>query len=242
MGIDFGLCLYDEDALVDVGDGVLDKVKNVKVTKGGNNQNKGKKVVDEQPPAPEKISDLQKESIQKLCDMLKVAMPEKVDTLAFLEARELIVKLKEKYKEMKTQQVDQSVQSNGHQVEPEPAQQPPSKQQLTSIDKLCDRLQRPVPAVQSFNEARELIRQLTAEYRDQKQTELAAKDEPEAQGLTVKEIYEHCSQLGLIKTKTDFYQYASEALGFAVTAENVMSLNQENLSMIVATSAVQQAS
>jgi DNA repair and recombination protein RAD52 len=149
-GDQFGLCLYNEDSLVDAGDGVMKRVKEVKVNK---NKSDNKKTVDEHP---EKISDLQKESIQKLCDMLNTPMPEKVNDLGFLEARELIIKLKEKYREMKAQ-------------------------------------------------------------------------EPADQGMTVKGVFEHCSQAGLIKSKNDFYRYASEALGFAVTAENIMSLTQEQL-------------
>lgn len=176
-GAQFANDLYDEDALVDTGDGVLDKVKNVKP---GAKQN-GKRVVDEHP---DKISDQQKDTIQKLCDMLKIEMPEKVNDLAFLEARELIKQLKEKYKEMKaSQQATEHppAQSNGHQPEPEPNQEPATDQQRASIEKLCERLKRPVPQVQSFNQAREVIRQLTAEVRamlEDKKSEQA--QEPEA--------------------------------------------------------------
>jgi recombination DNA repair RAD52 pathway protein len=161
-GSQFANDLYDEDALVDTGDGVMIPVKN---TKNGKAQQNGRKTVDEHP---DKISDQQKESIQKLCEMLNTPMPEKVNDLAFLEARELIVKLKEKYKEMKASQAtteQPAAKSNGHQAEPEPANAPATEQQLASIEKLCERLKKPAPAVQSFNQAREVIRQLTAELR-----------------------------------------------------------------------------
>jgi len=166
-GDQFGLSLYDKDDYVDIGDGVLEKVGNVRKGQKSGQQN-GKKTVDEHP---EKISDLQKESIQKLCDMLKVAMPEKVDTLAFLEARELIVKLKEKYKEMK---VAQKAEAPAQQAEPEPAQMPATDQQKASIQKLCERLQKPDPEVWTFNQAREAIRQLTEELKAKKASEQAA--------------------------------------------------------------------
>lgn len=58
--------------------------------------------------------------------------------------------------------------------------------------------------------------------------------------VTVKDVYEHLHSQGLIKTKTEFYQRASEVLGLPVTAENVMSLEQDNLKMIVASTEMQQ--
>lgn len=51
--------------------------------------------------------------------------------------------------------------------------------------------------------------------------------------VSVKDAYEHCHALGLVKVKTDFYQYASEVLGFVVTSDNVMSLEQEALKSII---------
>lgn len=50
-GPQFGLPLYDEDALVDIGDGVLEKVKNVQVSKDGGAP-KAKRTIDSQPPDP----------------------------------------------------------------------------------------------------------------------------------------------------------------------------------------------
>jgi len=59
---------------------------------------------------------------------------------------------------------------------------------------------------------------------------------------TVKDAYEACYSAGLVKVKPDFYKYASEVLGRPVTAENVMSLEQEALKMLIAASSVPKAS
>jgi ABC-type dipeptide/oligopeptide/nickel transport system ATPase component len=58
--------------------------------------------------------------------------------------------------------------------------------------------------------------------------------------LTVKDAYEHCFSLGLVKVKAEFYQYASEIMGVPVTAENVMTLSQDSLKIIVASTQEQQ--
>jgi hypothetical protein len=60
--------------------------------------------------------------------------------------------------------------------------------------------------------------------------------------LTVKDAYEHLHTLGLVKAKTDFYQRASEILGRPVTAENVLSLDQDSLKAIMAEANIQKAS
>lgn len=70
---------------------------------------------------------------------------------------------------------------------------------------------------------------------------LAGEPAPE-RPLTVKDAYESCYVSGLVKGKADFYQYASEVCGFPVTAENVMSLEQDALKMIVTATQVAQAS
>jgi DNA repair and recombination protein RAD52 len=53
-GDQFGLSLYDKDDYVDIGDGVLERVGNVHEDKNkkGNQQNNGRRVVDDQPPDP----------------------------------------------------------------------------------------------------------------------------------------------------------------------------------------------
>jgi hypothetical protein len=66
---------------------------------------------------------------------------------------------------------------------------------------------------------------------------LAGEPAPE-KPLTVKDTYEQLLSQGLVKGRTDFYQRASEILGVAVSAENVMSLEQEKLKMIVASTQV----
>lgn len=60
--------------------------------------------------------------------------------------------------------------------------------------------------------------------------------------ITVKDAYEHLHSSGLVKAKVDFYQHASEVLGRPVTAENVMSLEQEALKTIMGSAQVAQAS
>lgn len=50
-GDQFGLCLYDEDDYVDMGDGTLAKVKDVRPAPSGK-QNSGRQVVDSQPTDP----------------------------------------------------------------------------------------------------------------------------------------------------------------------------------------------
>jgi len=60
--------------------------------------------------------------------------------------------------------------------------------------------------------------------------------------LTVKDAYEACFSAGLVKSKSDLFPYASTVLGFAVTAENVLSLEQEYLKAIVTTATTQKAS
>jgi hypothetical protein len=69
---------------------------------------------------------------------------------------------------------------------------------------------------------------------------LAGEPAPE-KPLTVKDVYEHCVSLGLVKVKAEFYQYASEVLGFLVTSENVMSLEQEQLKIIAESTQVAQS-
>lgn len=69
---------------------------------------------------------------------------------------------------------------------------------------------------------------------------LAGEPAPE-RPLTVKEVYDFLHGKGLIKARPDFYQYASEALGFPVTAENVMSLDQDALKAIVASADMQKS-
>jgi hypothetical protein len=69
---------------------------------------------------------------------------------------------------------------------------------------------------------------------------LAGEPAPE-RPLTVKDTYEHVHALGLVKTRTDFYQHASEVLGCVVTAENVMTLSQDSLKIIIASTQEQQS-
>jgi len=59
--------------------------------------------------------------------------------------------------------------------------------------------------------------------------------------VTVKDAYEHFFALGLVKGKTEFYQRASEVLGITVTAENVMSLEQDALKSIIASTEMQKS-
>jgi hypothetical protein len=121
---------------------------------------------------------------------------EKLEGLTYGKAKEIIQKLNAELKGQPKAEAPApaKAQSNGHQVEPEPAQAPATDQQKASIEKLCDRLQKPVPEVQTFNQARELIRQLTSEVRtmlERKKQEVEApneKDEPVAQEPTVKMI------------------------------------------------------
>jgi nucleoside-triphosphatase THEP1 len=59
--------------------------------------------------------------------------------------------------------------------------------------------------------------------------------------VTVKDAYESCYASGLVKGRSEFYQYASEVLGIPVTADNVMSLEQDYLKMVVASAQVQKS-
>ena len=59
---------------------------------------------------------------------------------------------------------------------------------------------------------------------------------------TVKTAYERCANRGDVTNKVEFYKFASEVLGYAVTAENVMSLDQDALKSIVASTEAQKAS
>ena len=60
--------------------------------------------------------------------------------------------------------------------------------------------------------------------------------------VSVKDAYESCYSSGLVKGKADFYQYVSEALGYAITAENVMSLGQDDIKMVIASTEARKAS
>lgn len=60
--------------------------------------------------------------------------------------------------------------------------------------------------------------------------------------VTVKDVYEMCISFGLVRTRAEFYQKVSEMLGRPITAENVMSLEQDALKMIVTATQVAQAS
>ena len=51
-GDQFGLCLYNEDDYVDLGDGTLAKVKDVRPAPSQGQQNSGRQVVDSEPPDP----------------------------------------------------------------------------------------------------------------------------------------------------------------------------------------------
>ena len=81
----------------------------------------------------------------------------------------------------KPQPAQPKAQSNGKKPEPEPANAPAIDQQKASIEKLCERLGKPAPAVANFNQARELIRQLTEELKAQKQAEQSNGQQPRAQ-------------------------------------------------------------
>ena len=70
---------------------------------------------------------------------------------------------------------------------------------------------------------------------------LAGEPAPEPP-ISVKDVYEMCMSFGLVRTRTEFYQKASEMLGRPITAENVMRLEQDALKMIVASTQVAQAS
>jgi nucleoside-triphosphatase THEP1 len=52
--------------------------------------------------------------------------------------------------------------------------------------------------------------------------------------ITVKDVWEKCLSAGLVKVKPDLFIHASEVLGIPVTAENIMTLDQDYLKMIVA--------
>jgi AAA domain-containing protein len=70
---------------------------------------------------------------------------------------------------------------------------------------------------------------------------LAGEPAPE-RPISVKDAYEMCMSSGLVRTRTDFYQKASEMLGRPITTDNVMSLEQDALRMIVASAQMAQAS
>jgi hypothetical protein len=59
--------------------------------------------------------------------------------------------------------------------------------------------------------------------------------------LTIKDVWERCLGAGLVKIKSDLFSYASEVLGFPVTAVTVMSLEQEDLKRIIASTQVEQS-
>lgn len=96
-------------------------------------------------------------------------------------------------------------------------------------------------AVQDFIPKHEMIENVGADLADRLLKALDGEPAPE-RPVTVKDAYEHYFALGLVKGKTEFYQKASEVLGFAVTGENVMSLDQDYLKMIVASTETKQAS
>jgi nucleoside-triphosphatase THEP1 len=59
--------------------------------------------------------------------------------------------------------------------------------------------------------------------------------------ITVKDVWEKCLSAGLVKVKSDLYPYVSEVLGFPVTAESVVTLEQDNLKAIVASTEAQKS-
>ena len=59
--------------------------------------------------------------------------------------------------------------------------------------------------------------------------------------ITVKDVWEKCLSAGLVKVKSELFPYASEVLGFPVTAENVMSLEQDALKSIIASTEMQKS-
>lgn len=59
--------------------------------------------------------------------------------------------------------------------------------------------------------------------------------------ITVKDVWEKCLSAGLVKVKPDLFIHASEVLGIPVTAENIMTLDQDYLKMIVASTETQQS-
>ena len=59
--------------------------------------------------------------------------------------------------------------------------------------------------------------------------------------VTVKDVYDFLHGKGLVKAKTDFYQYCSEVLGYPITSENVMGLDQACLKIIIASADVQKS-
>ncbi len=88
-----------------------------------------------------------------------------------------------------------AVQNGRQQADPELANEQVTSQQIASIEKLCERLGKPAPAVQSFSEARELIRQLTAEYKAAKASEQPAKDEPAEVKMMTQNQFEALAKL-----------------------------------------------
>lgn len=100
---------------------------------------------------------------------------------------------------------------------------------LTVVKTRCSELQNAV-----FPRAGKEIAEVMARWLDG----VPAPEKP----ISVKDAYESCYASGLVKGKADFYQYASEVCGFPVTAENVMSLEQDALKMIVTATQVAQAS
>lgn len=69
---------------------------------------------------------------------------------------------------------------------------------------------------------------------------LAGEPAPE-RPLTVKEIYDFLHGKGLVKVRTDFYQYCSEVLGYPITSENVMGLDQACLKIIIESTDMQRS-
>ena len=69
---------------------------------------------------------------------------------------------------------------------------------------------------------------------------LAGEPAPE-RALTVKEVYDFLHGKGVVTVRADFYPYVSEVCGFPVTAENVMTLDQDYLKMIVANADMQRS-
>ena len=59
--------------------------------------------------------------------------------------------------------------------------------------------------------------------------------------ITVKDVWEKCLAVGLVKSKSELFPYASEVLGFPVTAENVMSLEQDYLKKIITSTETQKS-
>ena len=69
---------------------------------------------------------------------------------------------------------------------------------------------------------------------------LAGEPAPE-RPVTVKDVYDFLHGKGLVKARSDFYQYCSEVLDHPITSENVMGLDQACIKIIIESADVQKS-